>query len=117
MIAWIVGWLLAAAALLLSDRLFDRVELRGGFVTALFIAALYSLLHFLLSWLIFGVLGIATLGLGFIFRLVTQLVTAAIVLKLTAALSSRFDIRGFGSALGAAILLAISAQIAVHLPV
>jgi uncharacterized membrane protein YvlD (DUF360 family) len=115
MIALLVSWALSATALLLSSRLFKGVQLKGDFLDALWIAAIYAILSFFLSWFIFGVLGVVTLGLGFLFHFVTQLVTAAIVLKVTAGLSSRFDILGFLPALGTAILLALASEAASRL--
>lgn len=111
MVALLVSWALAAAALLLADRLFEGVRLRGDFADALWVAACFSLLSFLLSWLIFGLLGIVTLGIGFLFSFITQLVTAAIVVRLTSALSSRFSVSGFAPALGTAVLLALAGEI------
>lgn len=112
MISLLLSWLMAALALLVSDKLFSGVRLQGGLLSALLIAAAFAVLRFLLGWLLFGILGIATLGLGFIFHFVTQLVVAAIVLKLTSALSSRFAIDGFLPALGAAVLMAVAGEIA-----
>lgn len=115
MIALIVSWALSAAALLLSARVFSGVSLKGDFADALWIAAIYAVLSFLLSWFIFGVLGVVTLGLGFIFQFITRLVTAAIVVKVTAAMSSRFDVTGFAPALGTAVLLALAGEIGARL--
>ena len=114
MIALLVSWALSAAALILASRLFQGVRLKGDFADALWIAAGYAILSFFLSWLIFGLLGVITLGVGFVFHFVTQLVTAAIVLKLTSAMSSRFDIVGFIPAVGTAVLLAIASEISLR---
>ena len=111
MLAFIIAWALAAAALLLADRLIAGVRLEGDFVTSLGVAAGFSVLQFLFGWFFFGLLGIATLGLGFIFHFATQLVSAAIVLKLTSGLSRRFKIVGFFPALGTALLLALAGEI------
>lgn len=111
MVGFIVAWALAALALLLADKIFSGVRLDGDFATALGVAAGYSILQFFLGWFFFGLLGIATLGLGFIFTFATQLVAAAIVLKLTSALSTRFKIVGFFPAIGTAILLALAGEL------
>lgn len=112
MIALTVSWVFSAAALFFSSRIFTGVRLKGDFADALWIAAVYAILSFFLSWLIFGVLGVVTLGLGFIYQFITQLVTAALVLKVTGALSSRFQIEGFLPALGTAIFLALASEAA-----
>ncbi|HSC88216.1 MAG TPA: phage holin family protein [Polyangiaceae bacterium] len=111
MVAFAVSWIFAAGALLLSDRLFAGFELKGGFLTALWVAACYAVLAFLFGWLIFGLLGIATLGLGFVFHFLTQLITAALVLRITSALSSHLSIGGFFPALCAALMLALASEL------
>lgn len=116
MLGWILSWALAALAIYLAAKIFDGVRLAGDFADALWVAAIFSVLSFFLSWLIFGVLGLATLGIGFIFHFVTQLVTAAIVVKLTSALSSRFSVKGFLPALGTAVLLALAAELTHRIP-
>lgn len=115
MTTFLVSWALAAVAILLADRLFKGVSLNGDFLTALGVAAGFSILQLIFGWFFFVLLGIATLGLGFWFHLVTQLVSAAIVLKMTSALSRRFEIVGFFPAVGTAILLAVAGEISSRL--
>lgn len=111
----IITLILAALALIVASRIFSNVELRGDFLTALLVAAGYSILSFLLGWLIFGLLGVVTLGLGFVFHFITQLVTAAIVLKITSAISKNLSIRGFLPALGTALLLALAGELSYRI--
>jgi putative membrane protein len=111
MLHLILSWLLAAGALLLAAAVFDRVKLKGDFADALWVSALFAVLSFLLDWFFFVLLGLATLGLGFIFQFLTHLVAAALIVKLTAALSRRFDVSGFFPAVGTALLLALAAEI------
>jgi putative membrane protein len=96
---------------MLAAKLFDGVRLAGDFADALWVAACFSILSFLLSWLLFGLLGIATLGIGFIFHFITQLVAAALIVRLTSTLSSRFSVTGFVPALGTAVLLALAVEL------
>lgn len=112
MLALIISWLFSALAILISGRVFDRVKLKGDLGDALWVSAIYAVLSFFLHWFFFTLLGIATLGLGFVFHFVTSLLAAAIVLKVTSALSSRFDIDGFAPAVGTAIFLAIASEVA-----
>lgn len=114
-LAFVLSWFLAAAALLLADRIFSGVRLNGDFATALGVAAAFAVLDFLLGWLIFGALAIASLGIGLVFHFVTRLIVAAIVLKLTSSLSSTFSIRGFWPAMGTALLLALAREISTRL--
>lgn len=112
MIHLLVSWLLSAIALLLASRVFDAVKLKGDLGDALWVAAVFAVLSFFLHWFFFVLLGIATLGLGFVFYFVTRLLAAALVLKVTSALSSRFDISGFAPAIGTAIFMALASEVA-----
>jgi len=87
------------------------VNLKGGFVTALWVAALYALFSFFLHWFFFVLLALSTLGLGFFFPFVTQILAAAIVLKVTSVLSSRFELRGVLPSVGTALLLALATEL------
>lgn len=115
MLEFLVSWALSAAALTVANRVFSGVSLQGDFADALWVAALYAVLSFCFGWFVFGFLGFVTLGLGFIFFLFTKLVAAAIILKMTSALSSRFSIRGFVPALGTAIMLALASGLGERL--
>ncbi len=95
----------------MASRLFDRVTLKGDFLTALWVAALFAVLSFFFHWFFFVLLGLASLGFGFLFPFITRLLAAAIVLKVTSALSSRFTICGFMPSIGTAMLLAVAAEL------
>lgn len=111
MIDLLISWLLSALALMLAARLFKRVHLEGDLGDALWVSALYALLSFFLNWFFFVFLGIATLGIGFIFQTATRLIAAAIIVKMTSALSRRLNVDGFLPALGTAVLLALFGEL------
>jgi putative membrane protein len=95
--------LVLAGAIWLTAWLLPGVHVRGGFVTYLWIAALFALVNMFIGpilRLIALPLTILTLGL---FALV---VNAALV-GITAKLSKDFNIHGFWSAVFAAILIAV----------
>jgi 3-oxoacyl-[acyl-carrier protein] reductase len=53
-------------------------------------------------------LGIGTLGIGFLLWFITRWIASALVIKLAAALSSRLEVRGFLAALSTAFLVALT---------
>jgi putative membrane protein len=53
------------------------------------------------------VLGIASLGLGFLLAFITRWIVNAILLKLTDALTDRLNIRSFSTALLGALLISL----------
>ncbi len=110
-----VSWLFAALALLLADRLFNGVQLKGDIKSAFLVSFVFGVLNMTLGMLLVGFLGVATLGLGFIFVALTRLVAAALCLKMASGMSKRFSIKGFGPALATALLLALAGELAERL--
>jgi putative membrane protein len=107
----LISWVTLALGLFIADKLIPNFELRGDWKSFALIAAVLGVLHFLIGWLIFVVLAIATLGLGLLFSFVTKLVVTAIVLKIVDALSRRLTIRGFLPAFLAALVLAATSGV------
>lgn len=108
MVGILISWVTIAAGLWLSDKVLDGFKIRGGIGSFLLVAALFGVLNFLLGWFIYAVLGVLSLGLGFLFGFVTRLVVSALLLKLADAFSSRLEIRGFKYAFLAALVMAIA---------
>lgn len=104
-------WIVTAFALWLSARIVPGVRVTG-FVPALGISAVYGIASWLVGWLFFVAIGIATLGLGFLLGFVTRLVVSAIMLKLTDALTDSLEIRGFTPALATAAIIALLGTVA-----
>ncbi len=101
----LVSWAVIAAGVWVASLLLSGFRVRGGAGSFFVVAALIGLLDVFLGWLIFVVLGIATLGIGFLLAFVTRWIVNAIVLKLADGLSSRLDIKSFGTALLAALVI------------
>lgn len=99
-----VSWAILTVIVLLTAALLPGMKVRGV-GGALLVAALFGILNFFIGWLFFGVLGIATLGLGFLFAFLTRLVVDAILLKIVDAMTQRLYIRSFGTAFIAALIM------------
>src|SRR5690606_27990387 len=108
----LIAWATIAAGLWVADRLLDGFKVKGGLGDFLVVAAIFGILNIALGWLIFGLIGIASLGLGFLFAFITRLVVAAVLLKLADALTSKLQIRSFGVAFAAAFILALTGVVA-----
>ncbi|MFM2153286.1 MAG: hypothetical protein RL199_1721 [Pseudomonadota bacterium] len=104
----IAHWFFAAAAFLLASRLLEpSFRVIGGFGSALVVAVVFGVLSVLFGWLVFGLLGLMTFGVGFLLGFLTRLVTAALMLLLTAAVTERLEVRGFGTAVLAAVVIGV----------
>ncbi len=97
----LMHWLVLAAAIWVTAAVLPGVQIKDA-LSAVVIAAVFSVLNVLLGWLIFVLLGVVTLGIGFWLAVVTQWVVNAIVLSLTSKVTGRLKIDSFGWALAAA---------------
>jgi len=106
--ALLISWIAVALGLWLADRLLSNFDITGDWKSYAVVAALLGVLQFLLGWLFYVLLGIATLGLGFLFSFITRLAASAIVLLIADKLSRRLTIRGFGTAFLAAVIITLT---------
>jgi putative membrane protein len=107
----LIAWLTVAAGLWLADKLVPDFEVTGDWKSYLLVSAILGVLQFFLGWLLFLMLGVVSLGLGFLFSFVTRLIVSAIVLRIADLLSNRLTIRGFMPALLGAVVLALSSAV------
>jgi putative membrane protein len=104
MLELLVSWLILSVAVWLTAVILPGVHVKG-FGAAVVVAAIFGVLNYLLGWLLFTVIGIATLGLGFLLAFLTRWVVNTLLLKLTDALTTRIDIETWGLAFVAALLM------------
>ncbi|MBC7173837.1 MAG: phage holin family protein [Polyangiaceae bacterium] len=101
----LVSWAVITLGVWVASLLLSGFRVRGGAGSFFVVAALIGVLDVLLGWLIFVVLGVATLGIGFLLAFITRWIVNAIVLKIADALSSRFQVKSFGTAMLAALVI------------
>jgi putative membrane protein len=100
----LLSWLVLSVSVWATALVLPGFEVHG-FWGAVKVAALFGLLNWLIGWFIFFLIGIGTLGVGFLLAFVTRWIVSAILLKVTDALSSSLKIESFGRALIAALLM------------
>lgn len=108
----LLSWASATLGLWVASKVLSGVQLTS-FTDAIWAGALFGVLHWMLSGPLFVLLGIGTLGLGFLLGFITRFITSAILLLLTSSISSRLKIQGFGSALVTAFMIAAAGSV-VH---
>lgn len=106
----LLSWLSASLGLFIAAKVLDGVRLASP-GDAIWAGALLGVLQALLGTLIFVLLGVGTLGLGFLLWFITRWVASAIVIMITAALSSRLEVRGFLTALVTAFIVAVTGSV------
>ena len=104
MTALLLSWLIMSVIVLLTAWIVPGVVVRGLF-GALWISLLLGVLNVLLGWILFVLIGIGTLGIGFILAFVTRWLVDAILLYMVAGVSRSLEIASFGKAFLAAMVM------------
>lgn len=105
MLGWLLTWLVLSGSIAVTAALVPGFEVRGGWRAVAVVAALFGVLSWLLGKMLFVVIGISTLGLGFLFAFLTRWFVMVLLLKLTDALSDSLTIRSFKAAVIAALAM------------
>ena len=111
MLSILLSWLVLSLAVYVVSVLLPGVILRKP-SDAIIVAAMLGIVNLLIGWLLFFVIGIVTLGIGFLLAFVTRWIVDAIVLVFVAAMTERLEVRGFGTALLAALLMSLIGTVA-----
>jgi putative membrane protein len=106
----ILSWLILSFAVWATGALLPGFHLKNA-KSALLVAAIFGLLNFLLSWLLFVILSVATLGLAWLLAFITRWFINAILLVITDKLTDHLKIDGFGWALLGALVISVIATL------
>ncbi len=107
----VLSWLLLSLIVWLTALMLPGFQVKG-FSGALVVAAIFGVINWLLGWFFYVVIGIATLGIGFLLSVVTHWFVDAILLSITDALTDKLKIKNFKWALlGALVISVLSAVV------
>ena len=106
-------WLILSLAFWLTARLVPGFHVRS-LGDAIVVAAVFGIANFLLGTLLYYVLGVVTLGVGFLFSLITHWIVNAVLLKITNGLTDRLEVRSFGTALIAALVMSVLGKLGIY---
>ena len=101
----ILNWLILSFTVWLTAAILPGFHIKN-FKSALWVAAIFGILNFLLGWLFFTVFTVLTLGIAFLLAFITRWIIDAIVLKITDKVTDHLTIDGFGWALLGALIMA-----------
>lgn len=110
MLLILLSWLVMGAAFWLTARVLPGFQIRD-FRAALLAAAIFGVINWLIGWLLFALIGIASLGLGFLLAFLTRWLVNAILLKATDSLTKALDIDSFKTALIGALSISLLSTI------
>lgn len=102
----ILSWLVLSFAVWVTAEVLPGFHVKS-FGSAILVAALFGVLNFLLGWIFFVVLTIATLGIALLLAFLTRWIVNAIILTITDKLTDHLTIDSFGWALGGALMMSV----------
>jgi putative membrane protein len=111
MAALLLSWLVLSLSVLIVSAVLPGMTIRRP-GDAIIVAAMLGVVNFLIGWLLFVLIGLATLGIGFLLAFLTRWLVNAIVLQLVATMTHRLTLRSFGTALLAALLMSLFGSLA-----
>ena len=110
MISILITWVASAVALVVTAMVLPGFEVRNGFMGAIKVALILGLLTAVLGKLLFGLLVVVTLGIGFLLKPLTTWLVSTLLLIATDKLSTTLTIRGgfMIAAIGALAIAVVS---------
>ena len=106
----LIAWIILAVAIALAAWLIPGIVVHGGFLGLIGLAALYGLVNALIG----TVLRLLTLPLTIITLGLSTILVNALLLAITAWLTTWLDVGGFWPAVGAAIVISLVSSL-LHL--
>ncbi len=103
----LISWLILSLAVWLTALILPGFRLKEGVTNAVVIAALFGVLNATLGFVLFHMIGIGTLFIGYLLAFATRTLVSAVVLTVVDAMSDRLKIDGFGWALAASICMSL----------
>ena len=100
----LLSWLVLSIAVWLTAMILPGIKVKGIW-GAIFAAAIFGVLNWLIGWLLFVIIGVATLGIGFLLAFLTRWFVCALLLKATGAFTDRLKVDSMGWAFGGALLM------------
>jgi putative membrane protein len=109
----VISWLILSFIVWLTAMMLPGFQVRG-FTGALVVSAIFGAINWLLGWFFYVVIGIATLGIGFLLSVVTHWFVDAILLSMTGALTDKLKIKNFKWALLGALVISVLSAVVHH---
>lgn len=108
----LVTWAVLTLAMWFASAVLRRMEIKGGVVSHLVVSGLFGVLLFFTGWVFHVALAFMSFGLILFFSFVAKVLVGAIVLKLTDGLTDRLKVKGFGTAILAALIISVTGTVA-----
>jgi len=106
MVELLFDWVILSVSIWITAAILPGVHLKS-FGSSFGVAFIFGLLSWAIGWLIWGVLGVGTLGLAWVLAFITRWFVYAILLTITDKISDALEIDSFGWAIGAGMVMSV----------
>jgi putative membrane protein len=110
MLNLLISWLVASTAVWLTAKVLPGFSVEGV-KGAIIGSAVLGLLQLLIGWLLYFIIGVGTLGIGFLLGFITRCVVTALLLILVDRASGSIKVKSFGTAFIAAVCIAVVSEV------
>ncbi len=110
----LITWAVLTFSMWVATLFLSKMKIEGGIVSHFLVAGGFGVLMTLVGSLIYGLLGALSGGLLFLFSFLGKLLAGAITLKITDMFTDRLEVKGFGTAFMAALIMSIAGSVAEY---
>jgi putative membrane protein len=110
MLNLLIAWLVASVAVWVTAKVLPGFSVEG-FKGAVVGSAVLGLLQVVIGWLLYFLIGVGTLGLGFLLGFITRCVVTALLLILVDRATSAIKVKSFGTAFIGAVCISVITEV------
>lgn len=103
----LISWAALTIAFGAAAWLLPGVRIKGGIGSHVVVAAIFGALMFVFGHALYLMIGLGTLGIGFLLGFLTRLVVGTLLLVVTDKLSKRLTVKDWKTALLAALIVSV----------
>lgn len=107
----LISWLVLSAVFLVTAMVVPEVKI-GSLKSAIIVAAIFGVLSHVLGHVIYVLIGVSTLGLGFLLKTLTRWLVVAVLLKITDLVTTHLTVKKVRTALIAALVISVTSAVA-----
>lgn len=107
MTALLTTWAVLTISMFVAAQLLPKMKIEGGILSHFMVSGAFALLMMFTGWFFHLILGAMSFGILTMFSFVARVLVVGIVLKLTDLFSDRLEIKGWGTAFKAALIMSV----------
>jgi len=109
MLTSLISFAVLLVSLFVASSFLDGMQIKGGAITYMVVGLVFGLLNFFFGGFFFALIGLGTLGFGFVFSFIGRLLATSVVLRLASAVAAnKLYVKDWKTAFLAALLMSLT---------